>query len=81
VTGAARTGAAIAERLAADGATVAINYSKSAKQAESVEEVICVGVKAKALLADVSDRARAKVLADAASTLNPSAGGSYEGTD
>ena len=82
VTGAARgIGAAIAERLAADGAAVAINYSKSAKEAESVEEVIRVGGKAKALMADVSDPAQAKVLADAASTLNPSAGGSYGGTD
>ena len=39
VTGAARgIGAAIAERLAGDGAAVAINYSKSAKEAESLEE-------------------------------------------
>ena len=61
VTGAARgIGAAIAERLAADGAAVAINYSKSAKEAESVEERIRVGGgKAKALMADMSDPARA----------------------
>ena len=39
VTGASRgIGAAIAERLAAEGATIAVNYAKSAKQAESVVE-------------------------------------------
>ena len=82
VTGAARgTGAAIAERLAADGATVAINYSKSAKEAESVEEVTRVGGGAEALIAYMSDPAQAKALVDAASTLNQLAGGSYEGTD
>ena len=44
VTGAARgIGAAIAERLAADGAAVAINYSTAAKDAESVEERIRFG--------------------------------------
>ena len=44
VTGAARgIGAAIGERLAADGTAVAINYSKSAKEPESVEELIRFG--------------------------------------
>jgi 3-oxoacyl-[acyl-carrier protein] reductase len=41
VTGSARgIGAAIAERLAADGAAVAVNYSRSANEAESVAERI-----------------------------------------
>jgi NAD(P)-dependent dehydrogenase (short-subunit alcohol dehydrogenase family) len=55
VTGAAHgTGAAaIAVRLAADGTTVAISYSNSAKDVVSVEDVIRVGEKIKALVADI----------------------------
>jgi 3-oxoacyl-[acyl-carrier protein] reductase len=61
VTGAARgIGAAIAARLAADGAAVAINYAKSKNEAEAVAAHIRAGGgKAKALMADISDPARA----------------------
>ena len=61
VTGAARgIGAAIAERLAADGAAVAINYSKSAKEGRASRSASALGGgKAKALMADMSDPARA----------------------
>ena len=44
VTGAARgIGAAIAERLAADGAAVAINYAKSKNEADAVTSRIRAG--------------------------------------
>ncbi len=68
VTGGARgIGAAIAERLAKDGAAVAVNYSKSAKEAEAVvERIRKAGGKAVALKGDVSDPAQAKGLVDAA---------------
>jgi len=68
VTGAARgIGAAIAERLAADGAAVVVNYAKSAKEAEAVAERIRkAGGKAKALKADLGDPAQAKALVEAA---------------
>jgi len=64
VTGSARgIGAAIAERLAADGAAVVVNYSKSAMEAESVAHRIRnAGGKATVLKADVSDEAQAKNL-------------------
>ena len=55
----ARWESATTRGLAADGAAVAINCSTSAKEAETVEERIRVGGgKAKALMADMSDRAR-----------------------
>ena len=66
VTGSARgIGAAIAERLAADGAAVVVNYSKSAKEAESVASRIRAnGGKAVVVRADVSDTAQTKILID-----------------
>ncbi|MBI3566112.1 MAG: glucose 1-dehydrogenase [Elusimicrobia bacterium] len=68
VTGGARgIGAAIAERLAKDGAAVAVNYAKSAKEAEAVvERIRKAGGKAVALKADMSDGAQAKGLVEAA---------------
>jgi 3-oxoacyl-[acyl-carrier protein] reductase len=67
VTGAARgIGAAIAERLAADGAAVAINYSTSEADARRVAERIHAdGGRAETLRADVSDPEQAKGLVDA----------------
>jgi 3-oxoacyl-[acyl-carrier protein] reductase len=64
ITGSARgIGAAIAARLAADGAAVAVNYSKSATEAESVAERIRrSGGKAVALKADVGEWLQAKAL-------------------
>lgn len=57
VTGGARSiGAAIAKRLAADGASVAITYSKSADEAAAVVKAIeKEGGKAIAILADAAD--------------------------
>jgi len=56
VTGASKgIGAAIAKQLAADGASVAVNYSSSkAGAAEVVKEIIGQGGKALAIQADVS---------------------------
>jgi 3-oxoacyl-[acyl-carrier protein] reductase len=67
VTGSARgIGAAIAERLAADGAAVAINYSKSADAAEAVAERIReAGGKAIVLKADVGRWPEATMLVEA----------------
>lgn len=67
VTGSARgIGAAIAERLAADGAAVAVNYSKSRKEAEGVAERIRrAGGKAAVLEADVGQRSQAWALVQA----------------
>lgn len=64
VTGASRgIGAAIAERLANEGAIIAINYAKSAKQAESVvERITSGGSKAKTFQADLGDPAQARSL-------------------
>ena len=66
VTGSARgIGAAIAERLGRDGAAVAVNYSKSAKEAEDVAERIRrAGGKAIVLKADVGDWSQAKALVE-----------------
>ena len=65
VTGGSRgIGAAIAKRLAADGASVAITYAKNAKAASAVVEAIeNDGGKAVAIQADVAD-----------TDLNPAAG-------
>lgn len=68
VTGAARgIGAAIAHRLAADGASVIVNYSTSAKPAEeTVDAIKKAGGKAIAIQANVSDEASVSKLFDAA---------------
>ena len=68
VTGSARgIGAAIAERLAADGAVVAVNYVKAAGEAEGVAERIRrAGGKAIILQADVGDWSQAKALVEKA---------------
>ena len=57
ITGGSRgIGAAIAKRLAADGANVAITYSKGADAAASVvKEIECAGRKAIAIQADATD--------------------------
>jgi 3-oxoacyl-[acyl-carrier protein] reductase len=68
VTGAARgIGAAIAERLAADGASVAINYATSKEDAEILAERIRRnGGKAKAIHADIGNPSQAKAFVEAA---------------
>ena len=68
VTGSSRgIGRAIAERLAADGAAVVINYTRSTKQAgETVNGIIAKGGKAIAIQADVSKPADVKRLFDEA---------------
>lgn len=57
VTGGSRSiGAAIAKRLAADGATVAITYNSSPDRAESVvSEIIAAGGEALSIAADAGD--------------------------
>jgi 3-oxoacyl-[acyl-carrier protein] reductase len=67
VTGAARdVGREIAMTLAAEGATVAVNYLSSADEAEAVvREITAKGGKAKAYKADVSDFAAVKGMVDA----------------
>jgi 3-oxoacyl-[acyl-carrier protein] reductase len=67
VTGSARgIGAAIAERLAADGAAVAINYAKSAGEAGILADRIrSMGGRAKTLRADMSSPTEARALVDA----------------
>ncbi len=64
VTGAGRgIGAAIAQRLAADGFAVAVNYSRSADAAgRIVEKIVADGGTAVAIRADVSDEAQAEHL-------------------
>jgi len=68
VTGASRgIGAAIAERLAADGASVVVNYLKARKEAEAVaERVRSAGVRAFVAKADVGDVAQATHLVEEA---------------
>jgi 3-oxoacyl-[acyl-carrier protein] reductase len=68
VTGAARgIGAAVAKRLAADGARVVVNYSTSAKPAgETVAAIAGAGGQAVAVQGDVSDPAAVTGLFDAA---------------
>jgi 3-oxoacyl-[acyl-carrier protein] reductase len=72
VTGSSRgIGAAIAERLAADGASVVVNYVKAKQQAEAVaERVRRAGVRAVAIQADVGDPVQAtRLVQDAVEQL------------
>jgi 3-oxoacyl-[acyl-carrier protein] reductase len=66
VTGGSRgIGAAIAKRLAADGANVAITYTKGADAAQSVVKAIeAAGQKAVAIQADAADAAAVKAAVD-----------------
>jgi 3-oxoacyl-[acyl-carrier protein] reductase len=74
VTGSSKgIGAAIAERLANDGAAVAINYGRSAKEAnELVAKIEAKGGKAVALQADIASEADVvKLIAEAQAKLGP----------
>jgi 3-oxoacyl-[acyl-carrier protein] reductase len=66
VTGSARgIGAAIVERLAADGAAVAVNYSRSVNEAEGVADRIRrAGGRAIVIEADVGEWSQAKALVE-----------------
>jgi len=66
VTGASKgIGAAIAQELAKDGASVIVNYSSSGQQADAVvAKIKAAGGKAKSVRADVSHPGEAKQLID-----------------
>ena len=66
ITGSSRgIGAAIAERLAADGASVVVNYVQAKREAEAVaERARGAGVRAMVAQADVGDPMQAKRLVD-----------------
>jgi 3-oxoacyl-[acyl-carrier protein] reductase len=66
VTGSSRgIGAAIAERLAADGANVVVNYIKAAREAEAVaERARGAGVRAIVVKADIGDPMQAMRLVE-----------------
>ncbi|MFA3838993.1 SDR family NAD(P)-dependent oxidoreductase [Streptomyces aureus] len=68
VTGGARgIGAAVAHRLAADGADVAINYRSSSDAAQALaDEITADGRRAVAIKADVSDPGQIQRLTDEA---------------
>jgi 3-oxoacyl-[acyl-carrier protein] reductase len=68
VTGSSKgIGAGIAERLAADGARVVVNYSRSAQDADVVvERIVAAGGTAVAVKADISNTAEIQPLIDAA---------------
>ncbi|GLK54503.1 3-oxoacyl-[acyl-carrier protein] reductase [Methylopila capsulata] len=68
VTGGSRgIGAAISRRLAADGFSVVINYARGRDAAEAlVAEIAAAGGRALAVQADLTDRAAASALFDAA---------------
>lgn len=70
VSGASKgIGAAIAEELASEGASVIVNYSSSKEQADQVvAKIQASGGSAKAVHADLSKRGEAKELIDAAVT-------------
>jgi NAD(P)-dependent dehydrogenase (short-subunit alcohol dehydrogenase family) len=64
--GASGVGQAIALSLAAEGASVAVNYRSSSKEAEDlVGEIVVKGGKARAYPADVADFAAVKTMVDA----------------
>jgi 3-oxoacyl-[acyl-carrier protein] reductase len=68
VTGSSRgIGRAIAERLAADGAALVINYTRNPQHAqEAVNDIIVAGGKAGAIQADISKPAEVRRLFDEA---------------
>ena len=68
VTGSSQgIGAGIAERLAADGASVVVNYSRSVEHANAVvQRIVATGGKAAAVRADVSKPDDIPLLIDAA---------------
>ncbi len=68
VTGSSKgIGAGIAERLAADGASVVVNYSRSAQDADVVvQRIAAAGGRAVAVKADISQPAQIQPLIDAA---------------
>lgn len=76
VTGASRgIGAAIARRLAAEGARVVVNYRRSAADAERVvAEIRAAGGWAEAAQADVADVVQVEALVDGAAESLASAG-------